>query len=278
MGTTATPAAFADLLAQAVTEPGILSSAYSQFHNYSLGNALLAWSQCAARGIPLGPMATYVRWQELGRHVKRGEKALTLCHPVTIKRKADESTSDEPDAIIVRFVYRPHWFVLAQTDGADLPPADVPGWEKVRALATLEVTEVPFDCLDGNVMGYARDRQVAISPVNPHPFKTLFHELAHVLLGHTAETAQADSEQTPRSLREAEAECVALLCCEALNLPGAEECRGYIQHWYGTGNPIPEKSAQRILRVADAILRAGQDARACQDARAGQAAREGGRP
>jgi hypothetical protein len=132
------------------------------------------------------------------------------------------------------------------------------GWDKTRALAALDVAEIPFDVIDGNIMGYATGRQVSISPINPRPLKTLFHELAHILLGHTSESPQADSEVTPCSLREAEAESVALLCCEALGLPGTEECRGYIQHWYGQGNPIPERSAQRILRVADQILRAGQ--------------------
>jgi len=50
---------FADLLRSAVTEPGILSSAYREFHNYSIGNQLLAWSQCLGRGIQPGPMATF---------------------------------------------------------------------------------------------------------------------------------------------------------------------------------------------------------------------------
>jgi hypothetical protein len=59
-------------------------------------------------------------------------------------------------------------------------------------------------------------------------------------------------------LREVEAEAVALLCCDALNLPGTEYCRGYIQHWNRESRPIPEKSAQRILRVADQVLKAGQ--------------------
>ena len=36
---------FADLLRSAVTEPGIIASADSQFHRYSLGNQLLAWRQ-----------------------------------------------------------------------------------------------------------------------------------------------------------------------------------------------------------------------------------------
>ena len=257
MASSNAPIAFADLLQTAVTEPGILSSAYSQFHNYSLGNVLLAAFQCAAREIPLGPMATYPRWQALGRHVRKGEKAITLCQPVTMRRKADDATDDDDD-VIVRFMYRNQWFVLAQTEGADLPPAELPAWEKDRALTTLDVTEIPFDAIDGNLMGYARQRGIAVSPLNPLPFKTRFHELAHVLLGHTAEGEQADGDRTPRCLREAEAESVALLCCDALGLPGADECRGYIQHWYGAGNPIPERSAQRILRVADQILRAGQ--------------------
>ena len=69
---------------------------------------------------------------------------------------------------------------------------------------------------------------------------------------------QTDSELTPRNLREAEAECVALLCCEAVGLGGAEESRGYVQSWWGLGNPIPERSAQRILKAADQILRTGR--------------------
>ena len=92
------------------------------------------------------------------------------------------------------------------------------------------------------------------------------------MLGHTSEAEQADGETMPRSLREAEAECVALLCCEALGLPGADECRGYIQHWYGAGIPIPERSAQRILRTADQIIRAGQADEP------GQSGKSGGRP
>ena len=255
---TPTPS-FADLLRSAVTEPGTISTAYRQFHNYSLGNQLLVWGQCLARGIQPGPMATYPKWKELGRHVCKGAKALTLCQPVTVKRKGDAggSTDDDETEVFTRFIYKPRWFVLAQTEGQDIEPAPMPSWDRTRALAALEVAEVPFDATDGNVLGFARARSIAISPINPMPHKTTFHELAHVLLGHTAEGEQADGELTPRNLRECEAEAVALLCCAALELPGVEHCRGYIQSWWGTGNPIPERSAQRVLKAADQILKAG---------------------
>src|SRR5262245_36183871 len=113
-------ASFSELLEKAVSEPGIISTAYQQFHNYSLGNQLLAWGQCLARGIQPGPLATFPKWRDLGRHVKRGEKALTLCQPVTVKRTTQANDGTEDTDAFTRFVYRPHWFVLAQTDGQAL--------------------------------------------------------------------------------------------------------------------------------------------------------------
>jgi hypothetical protein len=54
-----------------------------------------------------------------------------------------------------------------------------------------------------------------------------------------------------------EAEAVAMLLCESLELPGSEYARGYIQHWL-SGDVIPEKSAMKIFGAADRILKAGQ--------------------
>jgi hypothetical protein len=39
------PVSFAQLLQDAVNEPGTISSAYRAFHNYSFGNQQLAWAQ-----------------------------------------------------------------------------------------------------------------------------------------------------------------------------------------------------------------------------------------
>ena len=136
---------------------------------------------------------------------------------------------------------------------------EIPTWDKARALRALNITEAEFAHTNGNTQGYAKGREVAISPLAELPHKTLLHELAHVELGHTAEADVSDSEQTPRSLREVEAEAVALVICESLSLPGAEYCRGYIQNWL-QGDSIPEKSAQRIFGAADRILRAGREA------------------
>jgi hypothetical protein len=264
------PAAFADLLQKAVSEPGIISKAYTAFHGYSIGNQILALVQCAQRGIAPGPIATFMGWKDKGRYVRKGEKAIVLCMPVTCKRKGDES-SDDDDPIptpaagkpitFTRFVYRPNWFVLSQTEGQAVEAVTIPDWDRARALETIDITEEPFAMLDGNCQGYARQRSIAVSPVAELPHKTRFHELAHVVLGHTseAEAGLTDSETTPRSLREVEAEAVALVCLEALGLPGADHCRGYIQHWNQErgSEPIPERSAQRIFKAADQLLKAG---------------------
>jgi len=263
---TVAPSAFADLLARAVTGPGIISRACSAFHGYSIGNQLLALIQCAERGIQPGPIATFMGWKDKGRYVRKGEKAIVLCQPVTCKRRANDATADAETereaATFTRFVYRPHWFVLSQTEGADVAPTAIPAWDQRLALSTLAITEEPFTLTDGNCQGYARQRTIAVSPIAELPHKTRFHELAHVVLGHTseAENGLTDSELTPRSLREVEAEAVALVCLEALGLPGADHCRGYIQHWNQrrSAEPIPERSAQRIFKAADQILRAGR--------------------
>ncbi len=250
------------LLVEAVNKPGLIMKAYSAFWPYSIGNQLLALVQCHLRGIQPGPINTFPKWQTLGRVVKRGERALTLCMPITRKRR-DKDSDDEHT--FTSFVHRARWFVVSQTIGSELGPVTIPGWDAERALAGLSIERIAFDKTDGNVQGFARARQVAINPVAQLPHKTLFHEMAHVLL-HTSEGDFTDTEQTPRKLHEVEAESVALLCCEALNLAGADYARGYIQHWLYQGigydaDAIPEKSAQKIFRAADQILRAGRPTR-----------------
>jgi hypothetical protein len=178
----------------------------------------------------------------------------------TAERHNDETGQDEKvDIGYTRFVYKNNGFVLSQTDGKEYEPEPVPGWNADTALSTLGIERTPFTMMDGNVQGIAKNRTVAINPVAEQPESTLFHELAHVVLGHTSEgSLNSDSaDRTPKDIPELEAECVSLICCESLGLPGAELSRGYIQSWF-KGNEVPERSAQRIFHAADQILKAGR--------------------
>jgi hypothetical protein len=152
---------------------------------------------------------------------------------------------------------RPYWFVLAQTDGEAAFTPTIPGFDVTSALRDLRIQRVEFESINGNAQGYAFERSIAINPVAQLPHKTTFHELAHIVLGHTEEGQLVDSALTPRNIREVEAECVALICCESLQVAGTEYARGYIQNWLA-GESISDRSAQKIFSAASAILKAGR--------------------
>lgn len=245
-------ASWRELLRTALVTPGLVHEAYSRFRRYSLHNQLLAWAQCVERGISPGPLATFKQWQALGRNVIKGEKAIVLCVPVTIGARNDENDEEQaPSVPRLCFVYKARWFTLNQTAGREYEATSTSGWHEQRALSALDITMAPFEHHDGNTQGYALPgRRIAISPVAALGHKTLFHEVAHVLLNHP------DDNETPRPLKEAMAEAVALLCVEALELPGSEYARGYLQHWL-KGDGFDEPTSQRIITTAQTILAAG---------------------
>lgn len=252
---------FNKLLARALNEPGILSKAYSRFHRFSLGNQLLAVLQLEERGMPLSPIASYNHWQELGRMVRKGEKALSLFMPVTIKHKEmDDTTGEEIETgkVYMRFMMKRHWFTLDQTEGVEYQePIAIPTWDAEQGLMKLGISEKPFAMVNGNVQGYAMEHSIAVSPLAEYPHKTRFHELAHVVLGHTNDAGCWDTASLSKQVKEAEAEGVAFILCSLLDLPGQAESRGYIQNWLD-GENLPEKSAQRIFSAAQTILAAGK--------------------
>jgi hypothetical protein len=254
------------ILQAALTQPGVMNQAYRAFHNYSIGNQMLAALQLYGKGLPLAPIASFNAWREKGRFVKKGEKAISLFMPISVKRRADKDamadTGETGQAgeggTFSMFMLRPNWFSLNQTEGDEFTAESItPAWDAVTAMAALDIVEEPFEHLQGNHLGYARARSIGISPLNPLKHKTRFHEMAHVVLGHTAVADMHDDETLTRQIEEAEAEGVAYLLCALLDLPGQAESRFYIQGWL-QGAALPEKSAKRIFGAADRIMKAGQ--------------------
>ena len=280
MNTTKTEAVRPDwlkLFDSILTEPGLISNHYRAFHNYSLGNQALAIVQLVERGIPISPIASFNGWKQKGRKVKKGQKAIALWMPVTIKGRKDqdgegencaEGAGDEGARSI--FVMRNNWFAFEQTEPderADCPSysaPDVPcvAWNPELALQKLGIEEVPFEHVLGNAQGYATPskRRIAISPLAAIPHKTRFHEMAHCLLHANQEGELNCAEQLDISIKEAEAESTAFLCCAALGLPGIEYSRGYIQGWLSdeSQRALFQKSASRVFSAANRILKAGQ--------------------
>jgi len=91
--------------------------------------------------------------------VKKSQKALTVCMPVTCKRtaavKKDDGTEQHEQFTFTHFVYKNHWFVLSQTEGKEYQAPAIPEWKEQKALAALKIERISFDDLDGNTQGYA---------------------------------------------------------------------------------------------------------------------------
>jgi len=250
---------YTNYLTDIINKPGIISSAYSRFHKYSMLNQYLAYSQLNGRDdVEIGPIASYKAWQQLGRQVKKGSKAISLIMPVMIDKKDNQGNKTGEKQQI--FIQRNNWFALSQTEGDNIAGDDVktPEWNSDKALKELNITEIPFSMTDGNVQGFAQNDSIAINPVAALPHKTRFHEIAHVVLKHTKEHTMSDNEHTPRDIKEVEAESCAYILCQLLGLPGAESSRAYVQGWLGDRKEIPSQSAQRIFGAVDKILKAGQ--------------------
>jgi hypothetical protein len=167
--------------------------------------------------------------------------------PMPFKRAAQADDAQDETAepqTYYAFRFRAYWFVLAQTEGEETYIPPIPGFDIDTALRALNITHTSFDEMNGNIQGFANGRGIAVNPLAALPHKTTFHEIAHIVLGHTTTERLVDSEQTARHVREVEAESVALICCETLGLEGAEFCRGAANRLPAIGSPArPRRSA-----------------------------------
>lgn len=276
---TADPIDWRATFIEALNAPGALGDTYTRFYHYSFLNQIRLMMQ----GV-FEPVATYKRWEELGRKVVSGKGSGKAVLAPTMVIKRDPETKQpvldkngKPVRIVVGFHETRTVFGYSDTAGADLPPAPAPStWDAATALAALSVTQVPFEMLNGNVQGYSfeddKGRQLAINPVAKYPAKTMLHELAHIILGHTKVLVDGEGHGH-RGIMEFEAESVAYLVAKELEFDSgtwdSSESRAYIQHWLdGTGlsaderDEITDKSMNRVFSAANKILVAGRAAKA----------------
>jgi antirestriction protein ArdC len=241
-------------------ETGTLSADYHMFkHTLSIGNSIAVAWQAAIRGLELGPTAPYSEWQEKGRQVKKGEKGLYVLHPNTrTGTREDKKTGEEEEYTFTTFFWKATRYLLCQTDGEPLPEPDFKDWDIGKAMCIIEVEPEAYHG-SGSSMGYCHERYFAINPLGHHQAATTFHELAHIVLGHTEEGWLDDTaDRTPRNLREFEAEGTAMLVLDILGEKDHTESVGYMKNWFASGaEDPPEKSIRKIMKAADTIVKAG---------------------
>lgn len=211
------------------------------------------------RGYGLGPCAGFQTWKSRNRNVKKGEKGLCVLAPM--KAMVPTVQNDGTTKLVEKltgFRIQRTTFTFSQTEGEDWTPEEVSIAQVTpkELTARLGITVVPFEDIDGNTQGYAKaGRQIAVSPIAANPEHTFLHEIAHVVLGHTEEGTCSDGAETPRSLREAEAEGVVYIIQELFAMKGSEYSRGYIQSWWQEKG-LPEGSSKKIFSAVEKITRA----------------------
>ncbi|MBV9487125.1 MAG: hypothetical protein JO246_13830 [Frankiaceae bacterium] len=240
------------LIEVALDLPGSVGNVYNRFYDYSFLNQMFLRMQGVAE-----PVATYKRWQSLGRQVLKGSKATAIVRPIVIDRKNDEG---EVEGRMLRFKVVNCLFTASQTGGDPLPEVELPGWDLGTALCRLEVKRHPFEMIDGNTQGYSWGRNYAINPVAADATRTTFHELGHIVLGHTTPQPAEDQVAAHRGEREFQAEATAYLTLNELDQltpESASHSRGYIQHWMNAERPS-DRAIRQVFAATDTILKAGR--------------------
>lgn len=222
----------------------------ARLHRYSARNCLLIALQCPAAKMVAG----YHKWQQLGRQVRKGEKAITILAPILRRGEGEADT-------LVGF-RTASVFDVSQTLGAPLPilepqmltddsPAIRDLLVRLEAVVTCRGLTLARADLEEAVNGFYAPKHHAIVLNAALPplqcLKTLVHELAHALL-HGAPDPQGTRPQ-----RELEAESCAFLVCHALGLDTSRYSFPYLAHWANDPEELLP-AAERAGKAAEMIL------------------------
>jgi hypothetical protein len=225
------------------------------FHNYSASNcALLSW-QCHQRGIVATRIAGFHTWLKLGRCVRKGEVALRILAPVSVKER-DRRSGEETDERRV-FFKTAFVFDVSQTeirDGAEPVALEAPhqpltGDSHAHLLAPLQAFaeslgySVSFETIEGSAGGWCdpkRKRIVIDANVSANAqLRTLIHECAHAL--------GIDYQRYSRAQAEVMVDTATLIAASAVGLAVDGETIPYIAGWGEAG------AIEAVSKFADTI-------------------------
>lgn len=233
----------------------------SRFHNYSLNNQILIAAQMPEATIVAG----YNSWmRNFERHVKRGEKAITILAPSKMKIKVDTDRTDADGKVIQEeretITFHPvSVFDVSQTEGKPLPElaTELTGYvSRYEQLLTAARNVAPFPItireVEGDAKGWCNftNQEIVIKAgmSEAQTLKTAFHETAHARI-------HGGDEYKSRSRKEVEAESVAYVVCSHFGLDTSDYSFGYVAAWAGRQDSgILKESMQTISQTAKAII------------------------
>jgi antirestriction protein ArdC len=227
--------------------------AIGRFHRYSLHNVMLIASQ--------QPNASYVAgfrtWNELGRFVKKGEKAILILAPI-VRRKAESEEGQEESLASIAGFRAAYVFDVTQTDGKELPQIGTVKGDpqehaaRLRSFAETRGIVVQYSDQIAPARGLSSGGKITLLPGQSpaREFSTLAHELAHELL-HRGDRRST----TSRQIRETEAEATAFVVSQAIGLDTGSAACDYIQLWMGDAQILTE-SLGYVRQAASQMLTA----------------------
>lgn len=246
----------------------------ARFHHYSPANQLLIMIQTGGQATRV---AGFNKWKEMGRTVKKGEKAIGIFAPrtVTVKGADGKPLKDDNGRTQKRFIgfTTASVFDVSQTEGDPLPELDnrlsidpPAGYiEDLTAAIEAEGFTVRYadDLCGANGRTSPDTKTVAIkASLNPaHRAKTLAHELGHIHAGHLD---RMDEYHTGaggcRGEMELEAESFAYVVCRAngMTTEVSKYSSTYIASWVGTDPSDVKASTERVSKAVKTALGSGR--------------------
>ncbi len=218
-----------------------------KFHRYSFYNQMiLMFHRCSQ-------VAGYRRWQELGRSVKKGSKAVWILAPAYYKKKVENDEGEEEEVRKLYFRSVPV-FDIADTEGEEIKRelttgSDItfPEIKKAAGKLGFTVRMKPLEIIMG---GFIKERIITLnSNLNDtEHVGTLIHELSHGLLNHT----NGKNGELPEKVKEQQAETATYLACRILGVE--RKSKFYLKGW-GLSKAIV-KDFQRVDKVTKEIVQA----------------------
>ena len=262
----------------------------SRFHSYSVNNTILIHMQ---RPNAVTPVAGFQKWKQFGRHVKKGEKGLTIIAPTPLKKKIEEMKLD-PDTkapvldqdgnIVVEEktieipLFKPvKVFSADQTDGKPLPSlvtdltGDVQQYEAfMEALRRTSPVPVKIEPIEDSMDGFfSRTTQSITVREGMSEVQTVcatVHEIAHAVLHNEEQdrltSAAGNTDKEPpqakdKNTMEVEAESVSFAVCQYYGIDTTSNSIGYIAGW-SKDRSLPELKAslETITKTVGGLISA----------------------
>jgi hypothetical protein len=208
------------------------------FRAYSAGNCMLLALQCHERGIAPEHIAGFRTWLKLGRCVRKGERALRILAPVTVKERDAHGEETGERRVFFRTAFV---FDLSQTEplpGIEPAPLAPPSrplsgdshrhlLEPLERFARTLGYSVSYREIPGPAGGWcdARARQIVVdagAPANGR-VRTLIHECAHAL--------GIDYERYSRAQAEVIVDTVTFVVCAGAGLAVDGDAIPYVAGW-----------------------------------------------